>query len=201
MCQESDNTTSTSTAGIKRSNSRLLLSHDSFLADNVPDKDDENKRKDKNPHIHGLGGPSLPSTLLTVAFYVAILFLIEYLACKFIGRYAHLDPVLQDERNLQIISRHLGVDFLSLIVCGYIAVTNRHACREIIQHALSFGKSDSMHDDGFEERVFAYHPGAQRLMTLFFVYQVKNMYDTIYWNDGLVFVFHHLFAGAAAWVS
>ena len=25
------------------------------------------------------------------------------------------------------------------------------------------------------------------------------MYDTFYWNDGLVFVAHHLLAGAAAW--
>jgi len=56
-----------------------------------------------------------------------------------------------------------------------------------------------MREDGFEERVFGYHPGSQRLVTMFFVYQVKNMYDTIVWGDGIEFVLHHIFAGAAAW--
>lgn len=93
----------------------------------------------------------------------------------------------------------MGVDFVALVVCAYIAVSNRHACKEIITHGLSFGKGDSMHDDDYAERVFQYHPGSQRLLTLFFVYQVKNMYDTIYWGDGIEFVFHHLFAGMAAW--
>ena len=38
-----------------------------------------------------------------------------------------------------------------------------------------------------------------RLMLLFFSYQVKNMYDTIIWNDGVVYIIHHICAGFAAW--
>ncbi|KAL9189198.1 hypothetical protein ACHAXT_011688 [Thalassiosira profunda] len=187
------------TAPLPRRSSRLLLTHDSFVFDDLPDKDDANKRKDANPHLHGLGGPSLLSTLLTVAFYVGVLFVVEHIAGLFISKYTHLDPILEVELNRHIIARHVVVDFLSLVCCAYVAVTNRDSCSEIIEHFKAWGKSDSMGDDQMEERVFRYRPGAQRLLTLFFVYQVKNMYDTIYYDEGIVFVLHHIFAGAAAW--
>ncbi|KAL3817199.1 hypothetical protein ACHAXA_007742 [Cyclostephanos tholiformis] len=234
----------------------LLLTHDSFVFPHLddPDKDDDNKRhpvanvvnrdtmnKDdaaiavaaaapprKNPHLHGLGGPSLPSTLLTVAFYVASLFLVEYLARYVIGRFAHVDPILEVEIHRHILARHLAVDFFALVVCAYVAISNRRVCAEIISHGMSFaygnvGTDEASDDDGvarakeargkkgtikkttlmcesrFEERIFKYHPGSQRLVLLFFVYQVKNMHDTIYWNDGIEFVLHHILAGMAAW--
>ena len=206
---------------MKRNTSRLLLTHDSFVYSDLdlPDKDDANKKfnsnKTKNPHLHGLGGPTLTSTLLTVTFYVALLCIIEQVTRLFIAQYVHLDPeILGNERNRHILARHIAVDFVPLVACAYIAITNRHACNEIIQHGLSFASSSSssnnnkgkkgesnasMHEDGYEERVFKYHPGSQRLLTIFFVYQVKNMYDTIVWGDGIEFVLHHLFAGLAAW--
>lgn len=194
-----------STASLKRrSSSWLLLTHDSFVIDELPAKDDDAKKKldekSKNPYVHGLGGPSLTSTLLTVSFYVAVLFVLEHLTRLFIARFAHVDPILESEHNRAVLARHIAVDFLSLVACSYIAVTNRHACAELIRSGVSYGKCEhSMAEEGFERRVFTYHPGAQRLMTMFFVYQVKNMYDTIYWGDGIEFVFHHIFAGAAAW--
>mmetsp|Transcript_11017 Transcript_11017/g.23548 ORF Transcript_11017/g.23548 Transcript_11017/m.23548 type:complete len:330 (+) Transcript_11017:266-1255(+) len=194
-----DNTT---TASLKRRSSSLLLTHESFVFDDLPDKDDATKRTAQtkgNPYVHGLNGPSLASTLLTVSFYVACLFLLEHLTRLGIATFAHVDPVLESERNRAILARHLAVDFVSLFCCAYVAITNRHSCKEIIKHGLSYGTSDDMPEGGFEERVFAYRPGAQRLMMLFFVYQVKNMYDTIVWGDGIEFVLHHIFAGAAAW--
>lgn len=200
MCRP---TNATASAGLKRrSSSTLLLTHDSYVFPDIdlPDKDDSNKRRsEKNPHLHGLGGPSLTATLLTVSFYTGILFLLEHLTRYAIAQYAHVDPVLANETNRHILARHIAVDFLSLVMCAYVAVTNRHACREIIEHGLAYGKSDSMGEDGAVERMYAYRPGAQRLLVFFFVYQVKNMYDTIVWGDGIAFVFHHLFAGAAAW--
>lgn len=192
---------SNAAASRKRRSSSLLLTHESFVFSDIPDKDDENKHKGKNPHIHGLGGPSLASTILTVSFYVAILFLTEHLCRLFIAQYAHLDPVLENETNRHILARHIGVDFTSLLFCAYIAVTNRHACKELFDHGMAYGKSDFMGDDTFEDRVFKYHPAAQRLLTIFFVYQVKNMYDTIIWGDGIEFILHHLLAGAAAWTG
>lgn len=119
-----------------------------------------------------------------------------------IEKYSHIDPILHVERNRHIMARHLAVDFGSLAICGYIAVKNRHTvCGELITHMKNWGKSDSMNesDEDTERRLFQYHPASQRIMVWFFAYQVKNMYDTIYWNDGIEFVIHHIFAGAAAW--
>ena len=218
MCRPTNSNITTDASSMKRNASRLLLTHDSFVYSDLdlPDKDDANKKfnsnKTKNPHLHGLGGPTLTSTLLTVSFYVALLCIIEQVTRLFIAQYVHLGPeILGNERNRHILARHIAVDFVPLVACAYIAITNRHACNEIIQHGLSFASSSnnskgkkgidssSMHEDGYEERVFKYHTGSQRLLTVFFVYQVKNMYDTIVWGDGIEFVLHHLFAGLAAW--
>lgn len=187
---------------LKRRASWLLLTHDSFVIDDLPDKDDEAKRntKDKNPYIHGLGGPSLTSHILTVSFYVAVLFLFEHLTRLFIAQFAYLDPILESEHNRGVLARHIAVDFVSLFVCSFLAVSNWRTCKEMIEHGLSYGKDVSlMKEEDFEERVFKYHPGSQRLIMMFFVYQVKNGYDTIIWGDGIEFVLHHIFAGAAAW--
>ncbi|KAL3804600.1 hypothetical protein ACHAW5_007675 [Stephanodiscus triporus] len=247
----------------------LLLTHDSFVFPHLdaPDKDDDNKRdapasssssssssssatkktttssssssSSPNPHLHGLGGPSLPSTVLTVAFYVLLLFAVEHAVRHLVGTFAHVDPLLQIERNRHVLARHIGVDFVSLVVCAYVAIVNRRACQEMIDHGMSLlllllgrcrrggsgggeremgkGRGDDgngraaaaapatttttipMCGEAFEERIFKYHPGSQRLVLFFFVYQVKNMHDTIYWNDGIEFVLHHILAGAAAW--
>jgi hypothetical protein len=46
----------------------------------------------------------------------------------------------------------------------------------------------------YEGRMFTYSPEAQRI-TLFFVsYQLKNLYDTLVWNDGALFIAHHFLA-------
>ena len=222
-----------------RSRSFLLLTHDSFVYPHLDgiDKDDDNKRRNdsniaapkKNPHLHGLGGPSLPSTLLTVAFYVAVLFATEHLARHVIGSIPNLHPILEIEINRHILARHIAVDFFSLVVCACVAIANRHVCGEMISHGMSFVFSDGgkkeetetetettaakvtttttttaksttlMCAEMYEDRIFKYHPGSQRLVLFFFVYQVKNMHDTIYWGDGIEFVLHHLLAGAAAW--
>ncbi len=236
MCRR-DNTTKTKASSnnygghSKRASSFLLLTHDSFVFPELEepqiDKDDANKRRlpnnnndnnnnnnnsrgYKNPHIYGLGGPTIYATLATVAFYVALLFLIEHGTKTALRRHAsHISILNESPHNVGILARHLSVDFLSLLVCAHVAISNRHVCGEIIHHFLiSVGKMKSsepnastiiMHESEYEERIFKYHPGAQRLITFFLVYQVKNLYDTLYWNDGIEFVLHHLFAGAAAW--
>ena len=53
------------------------------------------------------------------------------------------------------------------------------------------GKKNAM-PAAYEGRMFTYRPEAQRL-TLFFVgYQLKNTYDTLVWNDGALFIAHHV---------
>uniref|UniRef100_A0A7S2KRI4 TLC domain-containing protein n=1 Tax=Skeletonema marinoi TaxID=267567 RepID=A0A7S2KRI4_9STRA len=178
---------------------RLLLTQESFNA-TLPAKDDSNKLLQLSPYRYGLGGPDSISTMLTVSIKVLLLFTLEHIVRLIIQKFSHVDPILHVERNRHILARHLAVDFGSLAVCGFIAVKNRHTvCGELITHMKSWGKSDSMSDEETERRVFTYHPASQQMMVWFFAYQVKNMYDTIYWNDGIEFVIHHIFAGAAAW--
>lgn len=178
---------------------RLLLTQESFNS-TFPAKDDSNKLLQHSAYRYGLGGPDSISTILTVSVKVLVLFAIEHIVRLVIQNYSHIDPILNDERNRHIMARHLAVDFGSLAICGYIAIKNRHTvCGELITHMRKWGKSDSMSEEDTEKRVFQYHPSSQRLMVWFFAYQVKNMYDTIYWNDGIEFVIHHIFAGAAAW--
>jgi hypothetical protein len=110
----------------------------------------------------------------------------------------------------------MAVDFFSLVVCASVAIGNRAVCTEIITHFFATINSRTttstnntktknstttqlMSKETYEERIFAYHPASQRLTLFFFTYQVKNMYDTLYWNDGIEFVLHHILAGAAAW--
>ena len=185
-----------STATLPSRPSRLLLTHSSFIID---DKDTAYELSTSNPSLHGLGGPSLLSTLLTVAFYVALLFALEHVANLFIAQYAHLDPILQSKINRNILARHIACDFSSLAYCAYLAISQRHICYELLLASPLYKRSESMRHDEYEKRVYRYYPGCQRLMVIFFVYQVKNMYDSIYWNDGPEFVAHHIFAGMAAW--
>lgn len=140
------------------------------------------------------------STLLTISIKVAFLFALEHLVRLAIQKHSHIDPILHIERNRHILARHVAVDFCSLAICGFISWKNRHTvCGELITYMKAWGKSDSMSDEGTERRVFQYHPSSQQLLVWFMAYQVKNMYDTIVWNDGVEFILHHIFAGAAAW--
>ena len=178
---------------------RLLITHESFNS-TLPAKDDSNKLLQHSGHRYGLGGPDSISTLLTVCFKVIILFAVEHLVEQVINKFAHIDPILDVKRNRQVVARHLAIDFGTLAICSYLAVKNRHAvCGELFTHMKSWGKSDSMREEDAEKRIFEYHPSSQRLMVWFAAYQVKNMYDTLYWGDGIPFIIHHLFAGVTVW--
>jgi hypothetical protein len=48
-------------------------------------------------------------------------------------------------------------------------------------------------------RLFAYQPSGYRVALLFFVYQVKNLYDSLVWKDGFEYIFHHIFSLITAW--
>ena len=178
---------------------RLLLTQESFNSA-LPQKDDSNKLLQHSAHTYGLGGPDSISTILTVSVKVIILFAIEHLVRIIIEKNSHIDPILTVERNRHVMARHIAVDFISLAICAYIAIKNRHSvCGELFTHGMKWGKSDSMSDNDSESRVFTYHPASQRLMVWFCAYQAKNMYDSIYWDDGIEFIIHHIFAGLACW--
>jgi len=52
---------------------------------------------------------------------------------------------------------------------------------------------------GHEQCLYTYFLATFRVALLFFAYQVKNMIDTIIWQDGWIFIFHHIFSLLTVW--
>jgi hypothetical protein len=156
----------------------LLLTHKSFHCC------DDKGEKSPLP-------PSKTSALLTTAFIIIFLFAFEhslrFLITTFLTDY---HPVLELERHRHILARHMAVDGFSCGVCALIGFQSRHELKPLLTLKT---------DHKFNERIHSYYPAGQRVLLYFFAYQVKNMHDTIVWEDGILFVFHHILAGAAAW--
>ena len=89
------------------------------------------------------------------------------------------------------MARHVGTDAFACGLVSCYGYASRGRLRPFVK-----GRLDG---EGYNERLWRYLPEAQRVLTVFLAYQVKNMYDTFYWSDGPLFVLHHLLAGAAAW--
>ena len=105
----------------RRRDPLLLLARDAFAV--PPGEDEARKRRaaaTARPYTVGLGGPSLPATLRTVAFYVGLVFLVERLTLLAVERVAGLSPVLADARNRAVLARHVGADFVSLAACAWL---------------------------------------------------------------------------------
>ena len=140
--------------------------------------------------------PSQTSTLFTVAFLVLALIINEQLYRLLFDTSSVIDlhPILQDQRNRHILARHIAVDGFACAIVAFLGYTNRHLLQKHQLTALNRQNSD-----GFQSRMHGYTPAGHQVLLFFFAYQCKNMYDTIKWNDGIIFVLHHLLAGATAW--
>jgi hypothetical protein len=106
--------------------------------------------------------------------------------------------LLENETNRFILARHVGTDFLccaTVAVLGAACFTS--VCPDFLDAAA--GKAGAMPKAGFEQRMFTYQPAAFRMSLFFFAYQMKNMYDTIVWHDGIEFVMHHLLCFCVAY--
>jgi len=97
---------------------------------------------------------------------------------------------LEDETSRNILARHIGVDAFSCFIVAYLGWTARHVIQDITDATIG-GKKNAM-PVAYEGRMFTYHPEAQRITLFFVAYQLKNTYDTIVWNDGLIFILHHV---------
>jgi len=103
-----------------------------------------------------------------------------------------LHPIMEVERNRHVLARQIGVNGFACAVIGYIGYKNRHALSELMT---------LKRDDNFDKRIYGYSPVGFQILLYFFGFQVKNMYDTVIWEDGLLYIVHHLFAGVAAWLG
>jgi len=131
-----------------------------------------------------------------MAILVACLYGVEHFLRFLLHTYQDSHPVLEPLLNRKILARHIGVDVLCCMVVAWYGYLHRAICMDAFLHAM--GKN-TMPRAGYESRIFTYHPGSMQLLFLFLTYQAKNMVDTIVWNDGLLFVVHHLLAGGVAW--
>lgn len=171
---------SSETFGKPRRNATLLLSSESFQCS------DEKGEK--------ILAPSKFASIATVGILVILLVISEQIHRIFIDTYASdIHPVLHDETNRHILARHIGVDALSCLLVSYFGFKNRHILGELMTFRRDM--------DGCHRRIYTYQPAGHQVLLYFFAFQVKNMYDTIVWNDGMLYVLHHLFAGSTAWLG
>ena len=156
--------------------------------------DDENDALIDPLHL----SPSIPSTLFTLAVVVGVLIVIEQSLRHVFETYQHVHPLLSEsERNRHVLARHIGVDTMACLAVAVVGIRNAHILDEIRAH--TFGRANAMSPSTYKQRMYTYHPAAQQTLLLFLAYQIKNTYDSWVWNDGIVFIFHHLFSGATAW--
>lgn len=143
--------------------------------------------------------PNLSSCVLTIALLIVFLTFVEH-TCRYIfANYQESHELFENEVNRQILARHLGVDTLSCLLCAATGWHARHVFQPVVD-ALK-GKKNAMPEAGHEQRLYTYHPGAFRVALIFLGYQLKNLVDTIVWNDGPEFIFHHVFSIFTAYGS
>lgn len=134
--------------------------------------------------------PSKSASLFTGVIILLSMVIIEKLMYNFIATYcAGLDPVMEIKRHQQILARHIGVDALWCFVVAYVGCGNWR----ILSEVLTLKK-----DDEFSRRIYTYQPSGHQILLVFLAYQVKNLYDSYVWNDGIIFILHHIFAGVTA---
>jgi len=143
-------------------------------------------------------GQSIISTLMTTAVIVAVLVGTEMSVRSFFEQFQDAHPLLLVETNRFILARHIGVDALMCFTVAFMGFKSRAIMKDMIDAGLR-RRPNTMPEAGYETRMFTYHPEAQRILLFFFAYQVKNLYDSWAWEDGAIFIAHHIMAMSAAW--
>jgi hypothetical protein len=132
-----------------------------------------------------------------MAFWIGFMFFCEWSLRFIIAQFAYVHPILENERNRQVLSRHIGTDFVACALCAWTG------CQALSPHLdtirARFWDSSVVIDADYKTRLWAYIPGAHNTLLMFAAYQVKNLSDTFVWNDGALFVVHHVLSFLAAW--
>lgn len=140
--------------------------------------------------------PHFASFCLTGAAVIGMLCASEQLFRQIFLRCTDWLPVLENETNRAILARHVGVDSFSCFLIAYLGWKNYDICAGVLRDVLTGkGMPKAAHD----KRLYTYEPAGFRISLVFFFYQVKNLYDTILWNDGPEYIFHHVFSLLTAW--
>mmetsp|Transcript_427 Transcript_427/g.1099 ORF Transcript_427/g.1099 Transcript_427/m.1099 type:complete len:310 (+) Transcript_427:141-1070(+) len=171
------NSASKSTSNVDNDSRLLLFSVESFKG-------------------HG-GVPNAKAQSCTVAFLVFILVAIEMSSRQFFTAIKHMHPILEDETSRNILARHIGVDAFSCFTVAFLGWKARHVVQDLIDATIG-GRKNAM-PVAYEKRMFTYEPEGQRVALFFLAYQIKNTYDTLVWNDGIIFIIHHVLTLLTTW--
>ena len=157
---------------------RLLLSLDSYYTSSTDDDDDDNnttKPTTTTPPI-SVTAPPVSSCLATGALGLVVLVILEQTLRYVLSVYGpHWHDLLQVEVHRQVLARHLAVDVVSCATVAYLGWLGRAAWWPVVQGRIPRA--------GWEERLFKFRPDGHRLTVFFFTYQIKNLMDTLIWND------------------
>ena len=179
---ETETTDSNGVVRRRRDQLTLLVSSSSFYCT------DEKGEKGPLP-------PSRQSTSLTIAAVVLGLILNEQLMRYLITtllKDSH--PVFEEERHRHVLARNLGVNFSACFSVALLGFQSRHILSEVMT-------LQRKNDDSFHGRIYNYVPQGHQVLVFFTAYQVKNLYDSYVWDDGALFLAHHVFAGLTAWAG
>lgn len=142
--------------------------------------------------------PSKTSQIVTSTIIIAILVGMELVLRFFFHAIKDYNPIFEEEVNRNILARHVGVDAFSCFVVAILGYQSRHVVQDMIDATVGRIRG-AMPVGGYEARMFTYHPEAQRITLFFVAYQLKNTYDTIMWNDGIIFIIHHVLTLLTTW--
>jgi TLC domain len=163
---------------------RLLLSLESYSSHG---SDNHKKHDDQKPSATLSMNPPLSSCLFTGLVFVSFLVVCEQLGRLLFERHQHWHVLLENATNRHILARHLFVDTLSCAICALCGwLSRKESFYPFVNGTISAAD--------FEQRLYAFSPHGFRVSLFFFWYQVKNLIDTIVWNDGPEYVFHHVFS-------
>ena len=188
------NVTTTSAASTNRP--RIMFSVESYSIHN----DIINR---KNDTASSNLPPPLLSCIVTGMAYICGLIISEQIGrylFQVLDEYHALPTVLSasnnhDTTNQYILVRHIFVDTLSCVICAGLGWCSRNeSFFPILTGTITKNST-------YEQRLDAYLPNGFRLSLFFFSYQIKNLYDTIVWNDGPIYIFHHIFSLMTAYGS
>mmetsp|Transcript_22051 Transcript_22051/g.32582 ORF Transcript_22051/g.32582 Transcript_22051/m.32582 type:complete len:301 (-) Transcript_22051:30-932(-) len=147
----------------------------------------------------GASPPPVTSTVATAILFVGFLACMELSGRFCIDQMQSFSQVFEDETNRKILARHLFVDAFSCFMCFFLGWSNRAFTFRILK-ALS-GDTKALPVASAESRALAYDNRSYFLCICFLSYQLKNLYDTIAWNDGPEYIFHHVLSLCVCWMA
>jgi hypothetical protein len=146
--------------------------------------------------VFGSTAPPALNTVVTMAFWNAAFFFVEYTLREVFARTIVAYPVFALERSRHVLARHIGTDFFACALCAGIACLN---LKHLDSFTRKFWDPDSRWAKAYESRMYKYIPEAHHVLLIFSAYQIKNLFDAVVWNDGPLFIFHHVFSFIASW--